>query len=113
MLRSYQDTRYSLKTLEKRQQCLLEGLERNRIFTPELYLGLAPVHHLDVAQGTIYIGEAIEYPTQMLLESDTEYVLLMRPQEQENRLDYLLEKQETGSLIPLAEYVAGIHKKKV
>ena len=66
MLRSYQYTRYSLETLEKRQQCLLEGLERNRVFTPELYLGLAPVRHLDVAQGTICIGEAIEYPTQKL-----------------------------------------------
>jgi aminoglycoside phosphotransferase family enzyme len=113
MLRSYQDTRYSLETLEKRQQCLLEGLERNRVFTPELYLGLAPVRHLDVAQGTICIGEAIEYPTQKLPDRDTEYVLLMQPQEQENRLDYLLDKKEIGSLIPLARHVADIHKHKV
>src|SRR5437588_12379688 len=42
MLRPYQDTRYSLETPDKRQQCLLEALQRNRVFTPELYLGLAP-----------------------------------------------------------------------
>lgn len=112
MLRSYQDTRYSLETLEKRQQCLLEGLERNRVFAPELYLGLAPVYHLDLAQGTICIGETMRYPTQMLLDFNTEYVLLMRPQEQENRLDYLLDEQKTDSLVPLAQYVAEIHNQK-
>ena len=113
MLRRYQDTRYSLETLNKRQQCLLEALRRNRIFTPELYLGLAPVHHLDLSQSTICIGEVMEYPTQKLLDADTEYVLLMKPQDQETRLDYLLKGGKIDSLMPLVEYIAGIHNHKV
>ena len=113
MLRHYQDTRYSLETLNKRQQCLLEALRRNRVFTPELYLGLAPVHHLGLSQRTICIGEVIENPTQKLLDADTEYVLLMKPQDQETRLDYLLERGKIDSLMPLVEYIAGIHNHKV
>ena len=113
MLRSYQDTRYSLKTLAKRQQCLLEALQRNRVFTPELYIGLAPLYHLDPHKRTIRIGEVIENPTQTLLDADKEYVLLMKPQDQETRLDYLLENREYESLIPLVMYVTDIHHHKV
>jgi len=113
MLRDYQDTRYSLETLGKRQQCLLEALQRNRVFTPELYLGLAPVYHLDLLQGTVRIGEVMEYPTQKLFDADTEYVLLMKPQDQETRLDYQLELSGIDSLIPLVQYIADIHNHKV
>ncbi len=69
MLRKYQDTRYSLETLSKRQQCLLEALQRNRIFTPDLYIGLAPSYDLDLAKNTICIGEVIEHPTTELLDA--------------------------------------------
>jgi aminoglycoside phosphotransferase family enzyme len=113
MLCSYQDTRYSLKTLAKRQQCLLGALQRNRVFTPELYIGLAPLYHLDPHKRTIRIGEVIENPTQTLLDADKEYVLLMKPQDQETRLDYLLENREYESLIPLVMYVTDIHHHKV
>src|SRR5712691_4444819 len=70
MLRPYQDTRYSLETLNERQQCLLEALLRNRVFTTELYLGLAPMYHLDLLQKTICIGEVMKYPTQKLLDAN-------------------------------------------
>lgn len=113
MLRHYQDTRYSLETLNKRQQCLLEALRCNRVFTPDLYLGLAPVYDLDLSQRTIRIGKVMEYPTQELLDADTEYVLLMKPQDQETRLDYLLKKENFDSLMPLVEYIAYIHNHKV
>ncbi len=113
MLRPYQDTRYSLETLSKRQQCLLEALKRNRNFTPELYVGLAPLYLLDLSQGIICIGEVMENPTERLLDADTEYVLLMKPQDQETRLDYLLARGEVASLMPLVEYVADIHNRKV
>lgn len=113
MLRSYQDTRYSLETLPKRQQCLLEALQRNRVFTPESYLGLAPLYHLDPPTKTIRIGKVMEDPTPTLLVADTEYVLLMKPQEEETRLDYLLRDREFESLIPLVMYVTEIHKHKV
>jgi aminoglycoside phosphotransferase family enzyme len=113
MLREYQDTRYSLETLEKRQQCLQEALQRNRIFTPALYIGLAPLCHLDLQQKTISIGEVIENSANRPLVADTEYVLLMKPQDQDTRLDYLLEQGKIASLYPLAEYVAEIHTTKV
>src|SRR6266568_1477016 len=113
MLRPYQDTRYSLETLDKRQRCLLEALQRNRVFTPELYLGLAPVYHLDLSQSTICIGEVMEHPTKKSLDADTEYVLLMKPQDQETRLDYLLKGEKIDSLMPLVEYIADIHNHKV
>ena len=113
MLRSYQDTRYRLETLPERQQCLVEALQRNRVFTPELYIGLAPLYHLDPHKRTIRIGEVIENPTQTLLDADKEYVLLMKPQDQETRLDYLLENREFESLIPLVMYVTEIHHHKV
>ncbi len=113
MLRSYKDTRYSLETRKKRQQCLLEALRRNRVFTPELYVGLAPSYHLDLQQRTICIGEVMENPTEETLDADTEYVLLMKPQDEDNRLDCLLAKGEFDSLHPLVEYVADIHNQKV
>jgi aminoglycoside phosphotransferase family enzyme len=108
-----QDTRYSLETLDKRQQCLLEALESNRVFTPELYLGLAHVYHLNLVQGTMRIGQMIEYPMQTVLDIDAEYVQLMKPKDKETRLDFLLGMRETSSLISLAEYVADVHKLKV
>ncbi len=43
----------------------------------------------------------------------TEYVLLMKPQDQDTRLDYLLEQKKTASLRPLAEYVVDMHTSKV
>jgi aminoglycoside phosphotransferase family enzyme len=113
MLRPYQDTRYSLKTLSKRQQCLLEALRRNRVFTPELYIGLAPLYCLDLQQRTICIGEVMENPTRELLDAGTEYVLLMKPQDRDNRLDYLLARGEIASLMPLVEYVSDMHKRRV
>ncbi len=113
MLCPYQDTRYSLETLSKRQQCLLEALRRNRVFTPQVYVGLAPSYHLDLRQRTIRIGEVMENPTKKLLDTNTEYVLLMKPQGQDARLDCLLAKGEIASLIPLVEYVADIHNRKV
>ncbi len=113
MLRPYLDTRYSLEKLNKRQECLLEALLRNRAFTPELYLGLAPMYHLDLSQSTICIGEVMEYPTIKSLDADTEYVLLMKPQDQDTRLDYLLEGRKIDCLMPLVEYIADIHNHKV
>lgn len=113
LLCPYQDTRYSLETLSKRQQCLLEALRRNRVFTPELYIGLAPSYLLDLQQRTIRIGEVMENPTKESLDADTEYVLLMKPQDQETRLDCLLARKEIASLMPLVEYVADIHNRRV
>ena len=113
MLRSYKDTRYSLETLEKRQQCLLEGLRRNRVFTPKLYIGLAPLYDFDQQAGTIRIGKNMVNPTKASLDKHTEYVLVMQPQDQDTRLDRLLANKETASLLPLTDFVADIHNRRV
>ncbi|MDQ6660075.1 MAG: hypothetical protein M3Z24_03820 [Chloroflexota bacterium] len=111
---AYKDTRYSLETLSKRQQCQLEGLRWNRVFTPELYIGLAPLHPMELHQGIICIGEVIETPTKEQLEPDAEYVLLMQKLPENRRLDYLLEKAEINYCqhytLSLADYVAYMHK---
>lgn len=113
MLRSYKDTRYSLETRIKRQQCLLEGLWRNRVFTPELYIGLAPLYGFDQQEGTIRIGEIMVNPKKSSLDEHTEYVLVMQPQDQDTRLDRLLASGETANLLPLTDYVADIHNRRV
>jgi len=113
MLCRYKDTRYSLETLEKRQHCLLEGLQRNREFTPEIYLGLAPLYGFDLEEETIRIGDIMHDPTRSLLDEHTEYVLVMQPQDQDIRLDRLLANGETASLLPLTKYVAKIHQRQI
>ena len=54
----------------------------------------------------------MESPTKKLLDANTEYVLLMKPQGQDARLDCLLSRGEIASLIPLVEYVADIHNRE-
>ena len=109
-LSAYKDTRYSLETLDERHRCLIEALRRNRIFTPKIYIGLARWRGIDAQRGTISIDEVIENPTETSLDEDAEYVLLMKLLEEERRLDQLLAKREYACLLPLAEYVATIHK---
>lgn len=113
MLCCYKDTRYSLETPEKRQECLVEGLQRNREFTPDIYLGLAPLYGFDLEKGTIRIGNIMHDPTRDLLDEHTEYVLVMKPQDEETRLDYLLAYGETAGLLPLTDYVAEIHNHRI
>src|SRR5713226_5300184 len=60
LLRDYADTRYSLNTLERRQQCQLEALERNKVFTPDVYQGLARADYFDLPQGTFPVSEIIK-----------------------------------------------------
>jgi aminoglycoside phosphotransferase family enzyme len=109
ILQSYQDKRYSLETLNKRHQCLLKALRLNRIFSPELYIGLAPLYDLDLLRKNLCIGEIIANPTEKALDANVEYVLLMKPQDREFRIDYLLAQREFTYLMPLVEYVASMH----
>ncbi len=113
VLREYKNTRYSLETRDKRQQCQLEALQRNRMYTPEVYLGLARIFDLSPPYDYIRIGELIENPSQEILDPDAEYALLMKQLPDNRRLDTLLQTGGAafvGHLVRvLAEYVAYMH----
>src|SRR5579883_2933703 len=115
ILQPYQDTRYSLETLEKRQCCQLEALRQNRRFTPEVYLGLAPVKELDLENRRLALGPVLEDPTQEMLESGCEYALVMQRLPENDRLDHVLQKGKTaqlhGVMQLLAEKITIIHNK--
>src|SRR5260221_1229682 len=113
VLRGYKDTRYSLETPAKRQQCQLEALQRNRTYTPEIYLGLARIFDCSPPFDYIRIGEFIETPSQEILEPDAEYALLMEHLPDNRRLDALLQTDDAAFVRHLvrvlAEYVAHMH----
>jgi aminoglycoside phosphotransferase family enzyme len=137
LLRDYADTRYCLNTLERRQQCQLEALERNRVFTTDIYIGLARIDYidltrgrfhiseiignptqvgisqLDVHQGSFQIDEIIQNPTKEKLDPDAEYALIMEELPQNRRLDNLLDSRDKLSLRYyvqfLTEHVAYMH----
>ena len=113
LLHDYKDTRYSQETTENRQRCQLEALQRNRAFSPEIYLGLARVEKLDPGQEFIYIGEIFLSPTLADLDPEAEYALVMRQLPEERNLVALFARDEQHSWLQygvmLADYVAGIH----
>src|SRR5260370_2093920 len=113
IMREYQDTRYSLANLKERQRCQIEALKRNRVFTPEIYIGLVPVHRYDVGQGCIEIGNAVEHPTEKSLDPDKEHALLMHRLPEDRRL-YVLLKDENSLWQHeqiLTEHIAYVHTK--
>src|SRR5713226_1150964 len=77
ILRKYKDTVFSLETISERQQCQLEALHWNRVFTPKVYIGLAAICSLDLYQKSIGIDKVIINPTKEMLDPNAEYVLLM------------------------------------
>jgi aminoglycoside phosphotransferase family enzyme len=113
ILSEYKDTRYDLSTIDRRQRCQLEALLRNRTFSPEVYIGLAPVIDLNLEHGYVNIGPVIEHPTKDLLEPGKEYALLMKRLPEDRRLDYLLKEKNMASLRSyirvLTEHIAYLH----
>ena len=115
ILREYQDTRYSLANLKERQRCQIEALKRNRVFTPEIYIGLVPVHRYDPGQGWIEIGNAVEHPTEKSLDPDKEYALLMHRLPEDRRLDVLLKDENSlwQHVQILTEHIVYVHTKLI
>ncbi len=137
ILREYKDTRYSLETVGKRQQCQLEALKRNRVFTPEVYIGLARIDYLelpqecfpieeiiksstsgsinllDLEQGRFSINKIIVNPTQEMLDRDAEYALIMHQLPEKRCLERLLREESEDALVHymplLSKYVAHMH----
>ncbi len=113
VLSRYKDTRYSLETVSERQQCQLEALQRNRVFAPEVYIGLARIHELDLCRECILIDDVVRYPSKEMFDPGVEYALIMRPLPEERHLDRLLKEESKEALADymhlLSRYVAHVH----
>jgi aminoglycoside phosphotransferase family enzyme len=92
ILCKYKDTRYSLEAVIERQQCQLEALQWNRVFTPEVYMGLARICDFDLNRETIVIEDLNENLNETL-DQCSEYALVMRQLPMECRLDLLLNRE--------------------
>lgn len=113
VLRPYKDMRYNLLSPVERQHCQLEALQKNRIFTPEVYIGLGRLHNQPSEEEHILISDIIPLPTQTTLESDAEYALIMERLPDELRLDQLLKADDQivqEYLDTLTNHIANLHR---
>jgi aminoglycoside phosphotransferase family enzyme len=94
LLCHYNDRRYHLESLLRRQQCQIEALNCNSIFSPNVYVGLANAYQLRTQQ--LVLGRPTRTVTD--LDQHTEYALVMRELPSKRRLDYLLEHSDEGIL---------------
>jgi aminoglycoside phosphotransferase family enzyme len=113
ILYEYQDSRYNLATVDDRQRCQLEALHWNRIFTPNIHIGLAHICRLDHHRKGIEIDEIIENPNSETLAPKTDYALLMRQLPNSRRLDYIIAEEKSTILRHyihfLTKYIVHIH----
>jgi aminoglycoside phosphotransferase family enzyme len=98
VLRDFQDERYDFSTPDKRQDCQIEALTWNRIFTANVYHGLARIRESleqleqkEVRLEHIGIGQVLEKPKKTGLVKEIEYALLMDLLPEDRRLDVLLQ----------------------
>ncbi|GAC1362278.1 MAG: hypothetical protein NVS2B12_04380 [Ktedonobacteraceae bacterium] len=103
LLCSYNDRRYDLESLARRQDCQLEALTRNSIFSPAIYVGLASSYRLLPEQKRITLGIPTYDTTQ--LNPQTEYALVMHQLSSESRLDFLLEHADKNMLKQLMHHL--------
>src|SRR2546421_3079352 len=96
ILKSYKDTRYSLEDVNNRQQCQLEALHWNRIFTPGIYLGLGCIHDLDLHRKLVSLEEIIRNPTKERLHPYSDYALIMHQLPSDRRLDCILSEESAS-----------------
>ena len=113
LLFKFQDTRYKLASVDERQKCQLEALKWNRLFTPNIHIGLAHICNWDRKQALIEIDEIILDPSTEPLAPNTEYVLLMRQLPTATRLDNIQTAEKKDSLQRytklLTTYIVHIH----
>jgi len=113
LLFEFQDTRYQLSSVDERQMCLLEALKWNRLFTPNIHIGLAHICNWDKKQALIEIDEIILNPRTEPLSPNTEYGLLMHKLPASTRLDNIQATENKDSLQRytklLTKYIVHIH----
>lgn len=113
ILKEYNDTRYHMATVEERQQCQVEALKQNQRFTPDVYIGLAQLYRFDLQKKEVYLSDIIKEPDNKKLESNAEYVLIMRWLPRNERLDCLLNASQPSDIKQclklLSSVIAKIH----
>jgi aminoglycoside phosphotransferase family enzyme len=96
------------RLIVRSDEYLIEGLEFNRKFAPDVYLGIATV----IASNDnkhIQRGPLIEHPLKEQLTNSNRYALVMRTLKKGQRLDYQLVKRKVGATF-LAHEVAEMHR---
>ncbi|TMD63157.1 MAG: hypothetical protein E6I91_13755 [Chloroflexi bacterium] len=112
VLRPYSDIRYSLSDVAERQRCQLEAFQQNRVFTPEVYIGLARLHNQPSEEDHILIGDIIQHPTLAGLEQGADYALIMERLPDDRRFDQLLKGDEHAVQVflnTLTSHIASLH----
>jgi aminoglycoside phosphotransferase family enzyme len=114
VLCDYEDTRYQQASIKKRQNCQLEALTWNSVFSPHNYYGIARIRDLWVEQKQIVLDQVITHPDQRELHPTSDYALIMRRLPQESNLISLLEKKDATSLRNhihfLIQHIIHIHE---
>ncbi len=117
ILRDYKVTRYSLATSEERLQYQREALYWNKVFTLQVYMGVARILGWSYNPDSIVIGEIIENPSRENTVPNAEYALVMHELPTARRLDILLKDRDEMKLQShihlLTEYVAYMHTKLI
>ena len=101
------------KLVTRKVDYLLEGLEFNRRFAPDVYLGIAPVN-LSKDPKKIQRGKLIVNPDKTKLKPEVDYALVMGCLESNKRLDYQLCQGilgTQGGMKFLAKEVARMHNR--
>lgn len=105
ILNQYQDLRYHMATVDERQQCQLEAIKQNRRYTPDVYIGLAPLTYLNLQKKEVCLGKIIEEPDSRF-DKNVEYVLVMHWLPKSRRLDYLLDAKHTSAFMHYVELLS-------
>ena len=104
---------YSTSSKRKRISFLLEGLEFNRRFAPNVYLGVIEVRHTSLKRKEIRCGPIIKEPDKSMLKVSREYALVMEWLDRNWQMSNWL--QENPDAIPtklefVAQKIAEMHR---
>ncbi len=122
ILKEYKDIRFNHWEQEKRRNTQKEALQFNRLFTPDVYIGIAPLiepqmRELSSSTSQLRIGEIITDADKLSQNSFSgqEYVLVMKRLPNELRLDMLWrdEQKREQTLHLLLERIVHMHTQPI
>jgi aminoglycoside phosphotransferase family enzyme len=101
---------YDTEDVKRCTSYIVDGLEFNRQFAQNVYIGIAPVK---LSERMVRRGRLIREPEKRRLKPGVEYALVMRHLEEDWQLDHLLSEGKLATkahMAFLAKEVARIHK---
>ena len=96
VLRPFSDLRYNLSHVTERQRCQLEAFHHNRLFTPEVYIGLAALITNSPMTITFCLEPLLSNLPLKRLEHNAEDASIMEQLADDRRLDQLLVGDENS-----------------